>query len=114
MESVCSISAACSLALIVRWLSALEQAQIPCGPINTLDKVFAEPQVQARGMLIEMEHPMIVKLPLAGSPLKFSETPVDYKLPPPRLGEHTKEILESLLGYSAARVQELYDSKVIY
>jgi len=79
------------------WLSVLEAAEIPCGPINTFDKVFAEPQVHARDMLIHMEHPTIGKLPLVGSPLKFSETPVNYKLPPPRLGEHTKEILKELL-----------------
>jgi formyl-CoA transferase len=79
---------------VVDWLSALETAGIPCGPINTLDKVFAEPQVGARGMLILMKHPGIGQLPLVGSPLKFSDTPVEYKLPPPRLGEHTDEILK--------------------
>lgn len=79
------------------WLSVLESAGIPCGPINTLDQVFAEPQVEAREMLIEMEHPVIGRLPLVGSPLKFSKTPVEYKLPPPRLGEHTDEVLKELL-----------------
>jgi crotonobetainyl-CoA:carnitine CoA-transferase CaiB-like acyl-CoA transferase len=78
------------------WLSALETAGIPCGRINTLDKVFAEPQVEAREMLIEMNHPVIGKLPLAGSPLKFNETPVEYRLPPPRLGEHTTQIMKEL------------------
>ena len=80
------------------WLSSLEAAQIPCGPISTLDKVFAEPQVGEREMLIEMDHPGIGNLRLVGSPLKFSDTPVDYKLPPPRLGEHTEEILKELFG----------------
>ena len=80
------------------WLSALEEAEIPCGPINTLDKVFAEPQVAAREMLIEMEHPTVGTLPLVGSPLKFSQTPVTYHRPPPRLGEHTDEILKDVLG----------------
>ena len=80
------------------WLSALEGAGIPCGPINTLDKVFAEPQVGAREMLIHMEHPEIGRsaLRLVGSPLKFSDTPVDYKLPPPRLGEHTEQVLKEI------------------
>jgi len=95
------------------WLSALERAGIPCGPINTLDKVFGEPQVGAREMLIHMHHPEIDHLRLVGSPLKFSETPVDYKLPPPRLGEHTKDILTNLLGYSTDRIQELLKNNMI-
>jgi formyl-CoA transferase len=78
------------------WLSMLEAAGIPCGPINTLDKVFAEPQVEARDMLMFMKHSEIGDLRLVGSPLKFSETPAEYKLPPPRLGEHTKEVLKEL------------------
>jgi crotonobetainyl-CoA:carnitine CoA-transferase CaiB-like acyl-CoA transferase len=80
------------------WLSVLEEAEIPCGPINALDKVFSMPQVEAREMLIHMEHAEIGKLRLVGSPLKFSETLVDYKLPPPRLGEHTEDILKELFG----------------
>jgi len=80
------------------WLSLLEAAGIPCGPINTLDQVFSMPQVEAREMLIHMEHPEIGDFRLVGSPLKFSDTPVDYKLPPPRLGEHTEEVLKELLG----------------
>jgi formyl-CoA transferase len=80
------------------WLSTLEAAGIPCGPINTLDKVFAESQLEAREMLVHMRHPEIEDLKLVGSPLKFSETPVEYRLPPPRLGEHTEEVLKGLLG----------------
>lgn len=80
------------------WLSMLENAGIPCGPINTLDKIFSMPQVDAREMLIRMEHQNIEDLKLVGSPLKFSETPAGYKLPPPRLGEHSEEILKELFG----------------
>ena len=76
------------------WLSMLEAAGIPCGPINTLDKVFSMSQVEAREMVIHMGHPKIGDLKLVGSPLKFSDTPVDYKLPPPGLGENTEEILK--------------------
>jgi len=78
------------------WLSMLEAAGIPCGPINTLDEVFSMPQVEAREMLIHMEHPEIGDLKLVGSPLKFSDTPVKYRLPPPGLGENTEEILKEL------------------
>jgi crotonobetainyl-CoA:carnitine CoA-transferase CaiB-like acyl-CoA transferase len=78
------------------WLSALEEAGIPCGPINTLDQVFAMPQVETREMLIQMKHSEVGDLRLVGSPLKFSETPVDYKLAPPRLGEHTDEVIMEL------------------
>jgi len=80
------------------WLSALEEAGIPCGPINTLDQVFAMPQVEARDMLIHMQHEEIRELRLVGSPLKFSETPVEYRLPPPRLGEHTGEVMKDVFG----------------
>jgi formyl-CoA transferase len=95
------------------WLSALEAAGIPCGPINTLDKVFAEPQVEAREMLIHIGHSEIGDLRLVGSPLKFSDTPVEYKLPPPRLGEHTEEVLKELLGYTAAQISDLQSRDAI-
>jgi formyl-CoA transferase len=78
------------------WLVMLEAEGIPCGPINTLDKLFSMPQVEAREMLVHMEHTGIGDLRLVGSPLKFSDTPVEYKLPPPRLGEHTEEVLKEL------------------
>jgi formyl-CoA transferase len=78
------------------WLSALDAAGIPCGPINTLNKVFEAPQAKAREMLIEMEHSTIGNLLLIGSPLKFSETLVEYRRPPPRLGENTDEVLKEL------------------
>jgi crotonobetainyl-CoA:carnitine CoA-transferase CaiB-like acyl-CoA transferase len=78
------------------WLSALEAAGIPCGPINTLDKVFDEPQVKERELLIHMEHPSIKNLQLVGSPLKLSDTPVEYRLPPPGLAEHTQQILREI------------------
>ena len=78
------------------WLSALESAGIPCGPINTLDQVFREPQVQEREMLIHLEHSKIEDLPLVGSPLQFSDTPIEYRLPPPAMGEHPEQILNEL------------------
>jgi glutaryl-CoA transferase len=95
------------------WLVALEAAEIPCGPINTLDKVFAMPQVEAREMLIHMGHSEIEDLKLVSSPLKFSDTPVEYKLPPPRLGEHTEQVLKELFGYSSERLISLKERGVI-
>ena len=78
------------------WLAMLEAEGVPCGPINTLDKVFSMSQVETREMLIRMDHQEIGDLRLVGSPLKFSDTPVGYRLPPPKLGEHTEEILKEL------------------
>lgn len=98
---------------VSKWLEKIEQAEIPCGPINTLDQTFSMPQVQAREMLIEMDHPTIGKLPLVGSPLKLSNTPVDYKLTPPMLGEHTDEILESALGFSLEKIKNLREKNVV-
>ena len=95
------------------WLEKIEQAEIPCGSINSLDQTFSMPQVQAREMLIEMDHPTIGKLPLVASPLKLSETPVNYKLPPPMLGEHTDEILESMLGCSVEKIKNLRKKNVV-
>jgi formyl-CoA transferase len=78
------------------WLSALDEAEIPCGPINTFEQVFSMPQVQEREMLVKMDHPTIGEMPLVGSPLKFSDTPVQYRLHPPLMGEHTEEVLREL------------------
>lgn len=78
------------------WLAALEAAQVPCGPINDLGEVFADPQVAAREMVIAMPHPSSDTLRLVGSPLKLSATPVQYRRAPPLLGEHTDEVLAEL------------------
>ena len=79
------------------WLSLIGDT-FPCGPINNFEQVFAMPQVEAREMMVHMQHSEIGDLRLVGSPLKFSDTPVEYKLPPPRLGEHTDDLLKELLG----------------
>jgi len=75
------------------WLSSLEAAQVPCGAINSLGEVLADPQVRERGMTVEMPHPLTDALRLVASPLKLSGTPVRYDHPPPLLGEHTDEVL---------------------
>ena len=78
------------------WLTKLDEAEIPCGPIQNFEQVFSMPVVGEREMLVKMEHPTIGKLPLVGSPLKMSETPVEFRLPPPLMGEHTEEVLREL------------------
>ena len=94
------------------WFAKLDAAGLSCGPINTLEQVFAEPQVRARGMRIEMEHPLSGTVPLVGSPLKLSASPVSYRRPPPTLGEHTRAILAEL-GCDAAEIAALRDSGVV-
>ncbi|MGE8558760.1 MAG: CaiB/BaiF CoA transferase family protein [Acinetobacter sp.] len=75
------------------WVKAIHAVKVPVGLINNLEQAFEEPQVQARNMLIEMQHPLKDKLKVIGSPIKLSRTPVEYKKAPPMLGEHTDEIL---------------------
>ncbi|GAB4401413.1 MAG: CaiB/BaiF CoA-transferase family protein [Anaerolineales bacterium] len=94
------------------WL-ALIGDQFPCGPINNFDQVFSMPHVKEREMLLEMEHPTIGALPLVGSPLKMGGTPVSYRLPPPLMGQHTKDILREVLGYSEEKVSALTESGCI-
>jgi crotonobetainyl-CoA:carnitine CoA-transferase CaiB-like acyl-CoA transferase len=95
------------------WIAALEAAGVPCGPINTLERVFADPQVVARGVRIEMQHPLAGVLPLVASPMRLSGTPVEYRHPPPLLGEHTREVLSDALGLGADEIERLRVGKVI-
>ena len=89
------------------WLALLEGAGVPNGPINDIAQVFQEPQVRARGVKIELEHAVAGKLPLVASPMRFSGTPLEYRLPPPLLGEHTDEVLKGILGKSDAEIARL-------
>lgn len=75
------------------WLNALEAAKVPCGAINDMAEVFADPQVQARAMAIETEHPLAGAVPLVASPIKTSTDAARYRRAPPLLGQHTDEVL---------------------
>jgi crotonobetainyl-CoA:carnitine CoA-transferase CaiB-like acyl-CoA transferase len=95
------------------WLAALETAKVPCGAINSLAEVFADPQIAARGMVTEWKHPVKPDLKLVSSPIRLSATPVRTDLPPPLLGQHTDEVLRELLNYSEAKLSELKGGKAI-
>ncbi len=95
------------------WLGALEAAKVPCGAINNLAEVFADPHIQARGMVTHWKHPLRGDLPLVSSPLKLEKTPVRTDLPPPLLGEHTEQVLQQLLDCDAKRMHQLRDQGVI-
>ena len=96
------------------WVNGLTAAGVPCGPVNTIDQVFAHPQVQAREMEIKMAHPAAgEEVSLIGSPIKYSETPADYRRAPPMLGQHSDEVLEELLGLGASEVAALRDKGIV-
>ncbi len=88
------------------WLDKLESLGIPCGPINTIDKVLANPQVLSRGMLVELEHPVAGKHVVAGPPYKMSRTPASADTAAPVLGAHTEQVLSEVLGLGAADVEK--------
>jgi len=95
------------------WLESLEAAGIPCGPINRIDEVFADPQVQARGMQVEASHPLAGTVPLVGSPLKMSANPTREAAAPPTLGQHTTEVLAEVLDLDGETINRLHESGVI-
>jgi len=87
------------------WIAALEAAGVPCGPINDLRQVFENPQVQARALRVDIEREDAGPVKLVGNPVKMSATPPSHRLPPPRLGEHSAEVLGALLGYDDAAIR---------
>ncbi len=95
------------------WVEALEDAAVPCGPINRIDEVFADPQVRHRRMRVDLERPDGVKTPGIANPLRLSRTPVDYDRPPPALGADTIEVLTSLLGLDEAKIVALKKAGVV-
>lgn len=95
------------------WLADLEQASIPCGPINTVDKVFENPQIQHREMKVDIPHPLAGTVPQVGSPMKFSETPITYENAPPTLGQHTESVLTDVLQLDAEAIAALKEKNII-
>ena len=98
---------------VAHWLDELEKAGVPSGPINNFEQVFSDPHVQSRGMRIKVDHPFEPELSLIRNPLTFSGTPIDDYRAPPLLGENTREVLSSALGYDEARLDELKSQGII-
>ncbi|RMD02257.1 CoA transferase [Aquitalea palustris] len=95
-----------------QWLKRLDEAGVPCGPINTVDEAFRDPQIQHRGMEIHLQDSVGQNVPLVGCPIKLSGTPVEYNQAPPKLGEHTDDVLRAL-GYDAARIATLREQGTV-
>lgn len=89
------------------WVSTLENLGVPCGPINTVDQVYQDPQVQSRHLKFEMQHPRAGAIPLIANPIRMSQTPVQYRHVPPAIGQHTQEVLSQVLGLSADELTAL-------
>lgn len=111
------LSAALSLAMSQRttdaWIAALEAVNVPCGPINTLDRVYADPQVQARALVENVTRSDGARLRLAANPLRMSATPPTTRTAPPALGEHTNEVLRQVLGASESELQTWREGGVV-
>jgi len=95
------------------WVSQLEAAGVPCGPINDLAQMFQDPQVLARGLAVSMPHALAGAVPQVASPIRLSETPVEYRRAPPLLGEHTEAVLGDVLGLGADALERLRSSGVL-
>ncbi|MCW5590615.1 MAG: CoA transferase [Burkholderiales bacterium] len=89
------------------WMAVLEAEGVPCGPINTIDQVFADPQVAHRGLRLDLPHSAAGTVPQVASPIRYSRTPLEYRAGPPVLGEHTERVLTKELGLDAGRIAEL-------
>ncbi len=108
-----SIAAELKQKTTVEWVALLETVGVPCGPINRLDAVYNDPQVQHRGMKINLPHPRAGSVPLVANPIKFSRTPLAYDMPPPLVGEHVEAVLRGLLGKSDEEIAALRTKKIV-
>jgi len=98
---------------IDEWIPIFDRAGIPCGPVNTFDRVFKDPQVLHSGLVQEVEHPQYGKVKIVGPPATFSDSRIGIQSPPPMLGEHNREILTGILSYADDEVEKLRQNEVI-
>lgn len=110
---VAIIAKAMTVRTTAEWMELLEAEGVPCGPINTIDHVFADPQVVHRGLRMDLPHAAAGTVPQVASPIRYSRTPLPYHSGPPVLGEHTEAVLRKELGLEAGRVDELRRSGVL-
>ena len=95
------------------WMALLEPVNVPCGPINNMQDVFDEPQVIHRQLRVDLPHASGAVAPTVASPMRFSRTPVEYRAAPPALGQHTDEVLRTILGKTSAEIQRLKSDGVL-
>ncbi|MAB50621.1 MULTISPECIES: CaiB/BaiF CoA-transferase family protein [Marinobacter] len=95
------------------WVQILERSGVPCGPVNTLDQVFEDPQVLARGMKQSVQHPSLGDVPTVGNPIRLKLTPVSYRTAPPLLGEQSKQVLEKIVGLSSGEIESLRERGIV-
>jgi crotonobetainyl-CoA:carnitine CoA-transferase CaiB-like acyl-CoA transferase len=95
------------------WLEKLEAAGMVSGPINEISDVFSDPQIAARNMVVEVEHSLGRPLKLVANPLRMSETPLNRYEPPPRIGQHTDELLSGVLGLGVSEIEDLVCAKIV-
>jgi crotonobetainyl-CoA:carnitine CoA-transferase CaiB-like acyl-CoA transferase len=98
---------------IDEWVLIMERAGVPCGPINTLERVFADPQVQARELRVDIPHAQYGSVPSVASPIRLSKTPIQYNKAPPQLGEHNEAVLQGLLGLSDQEMTRLQEAGIL-
>ncbi|WP_339489353.1 CaiB/BaiF CoA transferase family protein [Pseudomonas sp. EL_65y_Pfl2_R95] len=96
-----------------QWVADLESAGVPCGPVNDVQQVFADPQVIARGLRIDLPHALAGSVPQVASPIRLSDTPVQYRHAPPLLGEHTEQVLQRWLGLTTKELEGLREDAVL-
>jgi formyl-CoA transferase len=112
-ELIPSLQEAFACKPVKAWIESLTEIGVPCGPINNLKQVFDDVHVQARGMRVDIPHPRAGSLPVLANPARLSATPPSYDRPPPRLGEHTREVLSEVLGLSAQDIESLAQAGII-